>query len=224
MRNMMKLALISSALIITTAAFAADSPPASTKENPTVEHAVISPKKDEPINKSGETVKTTEKKSPGATEISLYESPDLKAKVTSMLPVNTDFIAIYNKGDWVKVGNKANGDTGWINLPQYREAKQDFYKKYYHQNFTSVFFNWTKDKDGKTVIEAYRNGKKLSDADAQKLYDQMRMQEQNQWNAMQRFNQMIDLQFADSFFNMPMMMPGIVVIEHPVQLQEKNKK
>lgn len=222
MNNILKIALMSSALIILPSAFADTS---SAKEKPSAEHAVISEKKDTSANQSSESIKTnSEKKLPESIEISLYESPDLKSKVTQNLPINTDLVAIYNKGDWVKVGNKANGDTGWINVAQYREAKQNFYKNYYHENFTSIFFNWTKDKNGKTMIEAYRNGKKLSNADAQKLYDQMREQEQHQWEAMQRFNHMIDQQFRDDFFNMPIMMPGIVVIEQPIKTSKQNDK
>ena len=44
--------------------------------------------------------------------IKLYEEPKSDSAVISEVPVNADLVAIYHKGSWVKVGDRANGITG----------------------------------------------------------------------------------------------------------------
>lgn len=214
---------MSFALIIESPVFA-NAPSNSKNEKIATVDAVVSEKKSSVNQTSAPSKDKSEKKSTASIEVNLYESPVLKSKIIQHLPINTDLITIYSKGDWIKVGNRSNGETGWINKNQFQQAKQMLYQNYLHTNFTSVFFNWTKDKNGKAVIEGYRNGKKLSDADAQKLYDQMQAQEQHQWEVMQRFSHMIDQQFQNNFFNMPIMMPGVVIIERTIKSSEKTDK
>lgn len=170
-------------------------------------------------------VKKVETKATVAQTINLYESPETTAKIIKQLPANTNLVGIYQKGDWMKVGDREDGSTGWINLKQYHQAKQDFYQQYFHVNSESIYVSTKKDKNGKTVIEAYKNGKKLSDADAKKLYDQMQAQTEKQFKAMQQFNQEMDLQMQRELMIPPMtFMPGIVVIEKPVVKKEETKK
>lgn len=162
------------------------------------------------------SVKKVEAKAVAMQPINLYESPETTAKIIKKLPANTNLVGIYQKGEWMKVGDRADGSTGWINLSQYHQAKQDFYQHYFHLNSESVYVSTKKDKNGKTVIEAYKNGKKLSDADAKKLYDQIQLQTEKQFKAMQQFNQEMDLQMQRELMNPPMIfMPGIVVIQKP---------
>lgn len=193
---------------------------AAEKQKPSIEKTAAPTVENKTENKSVETT------------INLYESPNVNSKIEKKLPVNTDLIAIYHQDNWVKVGDREDGSTGWIHLPQYRAAKHDFYRDYFHSNMSSIYMSTMKDKNGKTIIEAYRNGKKLSDADAKKMYDDMQIQERKQWQAMQRFNQDMDQQLLDeqrfmnsTFISPAFMMPGFVVIEQqPTQVSENNEK
>jgi len=171
------------------------------------------------------TTQTPAKKIIQPVTIDLYASPNATSKIVKKIPINSDLAIIFHKGNWVEVGDHTTGATGWLSLQQYQAAKQDFYQSHLHANVNTLFIQMSKDKNGKAIVEAYRNGKKLSEADANKLYDHMRKQQEMQWKAMAHFNHMltqeVDRDFMlekrgmDNIFEMPAMFPGIIVIENP---------
>lgn len=180
-------------------------------------------------------VSKTSEKTPITETIDLYELPNNTAKIIKKLPVETNLVGIFQQGDWMKVGDRQDGATGWINLSQYHQAKQAYYKKYFTVNSETIYVHTQKDKDGKQVIEAYRNGKKLSDADAKKMLNQMQTQEHKQWESLQHFDQMMNLEMQrdywdakqqfDAAFHAPILFtPGIVVIEKPAGTEDKKDK
>jgi SH3-like domain-containing protein len=143
--------------------------------------------------------------------ILLYDSPSDKAKPIKQLSPTADLVAVYRHGDWVKVGDRADGTTGWINAKQYQQARNDYYQHYFQNHVQSFYMSTVKDKDGKTVVEAYQNGKKLSDVEAKKLYGQMQQQEKQQLQMMQHFDMEMHHAFNTVFY------PGIVVVQPVVQ-------
>lgn len=158
-------------------------------------------------------------------EIKLYAHPSDDAKVIQSLPVSARLVPIFRKGEWVKVGSRHDGAVGWINVKQYHHAKRAYYQRFFHDNTETVYIHTEKDgKKGEKIV-AYRNGKKLSDEQADALYKKMQMQQKQQWHEMQRFNRQMNRMmqgalmdaerpFAPMFGAPVMMMPGIVVIEH----------
>ena len=133
--------------------------------------------------------------------VKLYEEPKSNSTVVTELPVNADLVAIYHQNSWVKVGDRANGATGWIDLRQYKDAKRNFYQHYFSDKIDSVYLRKTVDKNGHVVIEAYKDGKKLSEAEAQKLYIDLQTRERHQWEAIQRFNQVTDAQMSQEYLD-----------------------
>lgn len=131
----------------------------------------------------------------------LYAEPKKNAAMLKRLPVNADFVGIYYQNGWMKVGDRADGATGWINLDQYKSAKQNFYQHYFSDKIDSVYLRKTKDKDGKMIVEGYKDGKKLSDTEAKKLYIDLQERERRQWEAIQRFNQLMDEQMRQDYLN-----------------------
>lgn len=154
--------------------------------------------------------KAAEKKSV-VTTIHLYASPEASAKIIKELPATTNLVGIYQKGNWMKVGDREDGSTGWINLSQYHQARNSLYDRTVQINSESIYIHEEKDKNGKTNIVAYKNGKKLSDADAKKLYQHMQEQGRQEWDAMQH-----ELMMPSMLF-----MPNIVVIEKPAQTKKQ---
>lgn len=176
--------------------------------------------------KSEHKIENTADKKTVKSTIDLYESPELKAKIIKKLPIFSDLVAIYRKGDWLKVGDREDGSTGWINLHQYNTARENYYHSAFQMQSESVYLKAEKNEKGKTDIVAYRNGKKLTPEEAKALYDHMQVQERRQWDAMQHFNEVMDMQMSrnyldarramDSAFQASMMsMPEIVVIQNP---------
>lgn len=157
--------------------------------------------------------------------INLYASPDAKSKVIKILPVDTDLVIIFNKGNWVKVGDRVDGTTGWLSLAQYQAAKHAFYQSHFHADVNTLYIQMSKNKNGKAVVEAYQNGKKLSEEDANKLYEHMKAQQEMQWKQIQHFNHVLTRQVNRDFilekhgmeniFEMPTVFPGVIVIENP---------
>ncbi len=115
-------------------------------------------------------------KSDSGSQILLYEKPDTQSHVLTNLRPDDRIIPFYKEKDWIKIGLPQNGQTGWVNTKQYIQARENFYR----QNVQSVYVQVKEsagDKTSKTII-AYKNGKKLSDAEAAKLYQQMQQENQ----------------------------------------------
>ena len=150
--------------------------------------------------------------------INLYDAPSDKSKIIKQLPINENLVPVFAKGDWVKVGDRGDGTTGWINKKQYRDARNQYYQQYVEDHVQSFYMTTVKGKDGKTVVEAYRNGKKLTEAEANKLYVQMQAQQKQQWEAMQRFNFEAQQALDSAFY------PGIVIVEPAATPADTKKK
>src|SRR5262245_26822454 len=76
-----------------------------------------------PAAKPVETTSTTvAEKKPIQATIDIYESANTTSKIIKKVSANQDLIPIYHEGQWVKVGDRQDGTTGWINIHQYREA------------------------------------------------------------------------------------------------------
>ena len=107
--------------------------------------------------------------------------------------------------DWVKVGDRADGTTGWINIPQYQKAKDQYYQKFFQQKSETVYFHAETNADGKVDIVAYRNGQKLSPEEANALYKRLQAQEKQQAALFEQADKELNAGFST--------MPGIVILE-----------
>lgn len=104
--------------------------------------------------------------------IALYMQPSVKSRVVATLPYYTRFVPIYESGDWLKVGDPANGMVGWINKDEYMRALDD---AVHSQTQTFVFES--RDQLGKPpVVLAERNGKPLSKGEMKKYSDNIVVQ------------------------------------------------
>lgn len=152
-----------------------------------------------------------------AGQVKLYQSANSK-HVTATLPANSHLVPIFRQGDWMKVGNRANGQTGWVNIKQYRAARD----AYNQADIQTVFINREKSSSGKPVINvvAYKNGKQLSDKEAKALYARMAKQQRQQQRYWHRFDHMMQRQeqemnrlLNDNFMDMT---PPLVLEPGPV--------
>ena len=154
------------------------------------------------------------KESAQSTDLTLYATSKGK-KVLKTVPVNTPVVMIIQQGKMWKIALRdADGTVGWINQQQYVAAKEAFYQP----NVQAMYVKRTVDKDGKPEINVvvYRNGKQVSQAEAQKLYKSMQnnsAQQQDLWLAplhnmmLRERREMIDLNklFEDM---QPMQLPS----------------
>lgn len=103
------------------------------------------------------------------TQVTLYDKPDTHSTVVTQLTPNTPMVPFYKSDGWIKVGLPKDGQTGWVNLQQYSQARENFY----HPNFQTLFVQ-VKGEDGNKPehIVVYKNGKKLNDKEAAALYQQ----------------------------------------------------
>lgn len=136
-------------------------------------------------------------------KVLFYAEPNEHSKVVTEVDPTTPFVTIYRTSDWVKVGNQKNGDTGWISLKQYREV---VHPKPVIQSVVMTVTDQP-NKIEKTEIIAYKDGKKLDDKEARKLWNEMKdrhsqmekhwrrmHQEMNEWfqNSWEWFNRMFE--------------------------------
>lgn len=165
--------------------------------------------------KSGSSVETY-----STPQIILYESNSDK-KIIKTLSPTVPLVRIYQEGDWIKVGDTADGTVGWINRLQYQKTLEALNKA----DVQEIFISQTMDKNNKPQVKivAYRNGKPLSKNEAQSLYEDIKKQQKLQTQYWQALNQnMLYLQrqmltdfFQDPFFNQVMPLPvPVMVIEN----------
>lgn len=153
----------------------------------------------------------------------LYDKPD-KGKVLTQLAPNLRLVPIIQKGNWVKVGDPRNGKVGWINLVQYEKARNSYYKPDIQTLFISLTSN---NKNGKPTLNvvAYKNGKKISKKEANKIYSRLRKKQEEQFQKLQRFSlsmqNMMNQDFlnAERFFDSawlaPTWMAPVILIQQP---------
>ncbi|AAO91516.1 SH3 domain-containing protein [Coxiella burnetii] len=121
------------------------------------------------------TYATTQQSQQSSPQVNLYEKPQSNAKILQKLSPAERLIPIYRQKGWIKVGDPRNGEVGWVNRDQYHEALQ----KYYQPDIQTVFIRAEHNEKGKRTIDvvAYKNGKKLTDKEAQQLYEQIKNQQ-----------------------------------------------
>lgn len=121
---------------------------------------------------------------PTVQQVKLYAAPNAKAKVLQTMSPFVRLVPIYRQGPWVKVGRARDGQVGWINVQQYRDAREAATQA----DVQSFYINVTENDKGKRIVNvmAYKNGKRVSDKEAMKLYKQMRKDQKRQRRAMRR--------------------------------------
>jgi hypothetical protein len=115
-------------------------------------------------------------------EVIIYQSPQTNSTVVEKINPGERLVGIFNQGDWIKVGDPRNGQTGWVNREQYQQV----INKYFQSNIQTVYIRTaSNDKNAPNII-AYQNGKKLSDKDAKQLYQRIQKQQLEQTQYMQK--------------------------------------
>lgn len=115
-------------------------------------------------------------------QIALYNAPQANAKVIEKINPGDQLVSIFHQGNWIKVGDPHNGQTGWINREQYQQA----INKYFQTNIHTVYIQTASNDKGEPHIVAYENGKKLSDKEAKALYQRIQKQQAEQARYMQK--------------------------------------
>lgn len=131
--------------------------------------------------------------------IKIYESEDGN-KVIDNVKATTPLIKIYQKGEWIKVGNQENGHVGWVNHKQYQEVMDEFNKPDIQTIFISKSMN--SDKKPQINIIAYKNGKPVSKEEADKLYNNFKHQEELQSKQLEEFNHKMLKQWHGNFYRL----------------------
>ena len=129
-----------------------------------------------------------------STQVNLYASPMPKSKVVTSVPVNQSMVPFYKQGRWIKVGLRKDGQVGWIYRPEYRQALRAWYTP--KQRVTFIQTERVV-QNGKTVtkVVAYRDGKKLNDKQAKKMYKTLQKNQMKAINRMMRMESRMDRMF-----------------------------
>ncbi len=135
-------------------------------------------------------------------KIALYNTENAKKPIKWLSINQYRLVPIIRHHEWIKVGLQPSGEVGWINIKQYQQAINQYYKP------QSESFSVTITRDQSTGeptrhIEATRNGKKLSQHEAKELYQRMQAEQG---------------QFTVNFFDSPFLTGPLV---SPFRLIEK---
>lgn len=163
--------------------------------------------------------------------IFLYAAPNDQTLLRKVA-ANAPLVPIFRQGEWLKVGDRATGDVGWVNQKQVQQARENFYRP----EVQTFFVNVEHDNQGKPIINivAYKNGKKLSEQQAREMYDKIRHQQQQEFQSMQRFNEHMNRMIYSNFkdtqqifksmgFNsaFPILEPVFIYQQVPASVKEK---
>ena len=108
--------------------------------------------------------------------IDLYQSPELQSTVLQKLVSTEWLIPIYYKNGWIKVGDLQNGQVGWVNREQYHKAIETYYQPGIQKAFVCIERNGEEERPVTNVV-AYKNGKRLSDKEAEQLCQDIEKQQ-----------------------------------------------
>ncbi|WP_108650703.1 SH3 domain-containing protein [Dongshaea marina] len=75
----------------------------------------------------------------GTDQIKLYEKPSASSHVIESLHPDAPLVSIFQKADWVKVGDPSNGNTGWIKLDSQPQKNDQSTKTIKTKNGTRTF-------------------------------------------------------------------------------------
>lgn len=118
-----------------------------------------------------------------AVQVIVYAAPQTTAAVVQKVSPTQRLIPVFRQGKWIKVGDPSNGKIGWVNRDQYQKALHAFYRP----TMQTVLISTELNNNGKPTINvvAYKNGKKLSQKEANKLYKHIRKQRRRESRYMQ---------------------------------------
>lgn len=150
-------------------------------------------------------------------QLNLYAEPSTSAKVVGKIDLFYGLIPIYQKDGWVKVGDPSDGDTGWLNMDQYKKAVDAFNKArtqtvYIQMNNTG--------KKGQPRLVVFENGKKVTDKKkAKKIYKDLQKDQAKVSKQMEDMQTQMD-KMMQGFGPMPdmqvfPMQPVVVVVQSP---------
>ncbi|PIQ43441.1 MAG: hypothetical protein COV52_04685 [Gammaproteobacteria bacterium CG11_big_fil_rev_8_21_14_0_20_46_22] len=98
--------------------------------------------------------------------VPLYQNKSLHSKIVSHIALDAPIVPIYEKGDWLKVGNTHNGQVGWVNLKQYQALKQ----KAMRPVVKTITVTRVQQHGQPESLVVYENGRRVKGEKAQKLY------------------------------------------------------
>lgn len=190
-------------------AFAADHIKSSTNTAPNKQSQTQTPKKEL------DTVK-------------LYQEASDTSNVLATINLEQRLVPFYKKGDWIKVGDPSNGQVGWINKEQYRNAMNNIVK----QSVQTIYIEQNDENNGKPQITVYQNGQKVTGKQADEIYKQVQKQQENMQahfmmmqksmnNWMNQQMQMLNSPMTE-FSNLPVLQPIIIVENKPDQKTVKS--
>jgi chaperonin cofactor prefoldin len=125
--------------------------------------------------------------------IELHAAPSDTSKVIKTIDPWQKLVPIYKQKDWLKVGDPENGQVGWVNIQKYQKMLSDLAKAAIQYVMVNVAGN-PDEKDQNSIV-GYKNGKKLTSEQSEKLMQQM---EERQEQIRQKF-QAIQDQMNDMF-------------------------
>jgi hypothetical protein len=170
------------------------------------------------------------------TMLLLRTKPSATAKVLARFPVDAPLVGFFQKGDWAKAGDPKTGQVGWYNQKQVAAAFASNQKKIETIQLKKpvlheLFISSTQQGNKPAKITVYRDGKKLSQKQADAVYKKAQanfIKEQNLWQAswhrqLKQMSTMIHAMENDNGPAMPMMVP-VIVEQEPAKPVNCNKK
>jgi hypothetical protein len=148
-------------------------------------HGALAANASTPISPTAETKTTTE--APTLNSIALYDSPNSSGKILKQFPFPARLIPVFRQGEWLKVGDPRDGQVGWVNLQQYRQARFNYFRPDIQTVYMQVDRQDPKKQPAVNII-AYKNGQKLSDQEALELYKKIRANQEKQFQQMEQMS------------------------------------
>lgn len=133
-------------------------------------------------------------------QVVVYTAPHLNANIVQKVSPAKRLVPIFRQGEWIKIGDPSNGKVGWINREQYRQAMRAFYRP----NMQMVFIRTEHNNNGKPTINvvAYKNGKKLTQEQADKIYKHIQKEQMRESRYAQRMFWNMDRFMDQQVFDM----------------------
>lgn len=150
-----------------------------------------------------------------ADQINLYAQPNAKSKMVGSINLQKGVIPIYEKKDWMEIGDPNNGNVGWVKIADFKAESQKS-----GIFITQRFIDTSKGPKAYEIFN-YGSPQQLSANQTQTIMKQMELRHQMIEKNMRQTMQDLAKNFNQGFVSFPVIMPVVVVPESAAHNSKK---
>lgn len=156
-----------------------------------------------------------------ADSITFYDQPDVKAKNTQLTTIPANLLSIKDMSNgWLKVADRSTGSVGYMQQKTFQDLTA---KNVTDNDGMQVFMaTYKNNSNGLPKITIYKNGQRLSDEQAQQVYQKMNENWQKIQQNMVLDNKLMEQNLLAAQQQMQAMLMSLQQVFSPIVISQDN--